>query len=261
MPRFAPPWLAAIPRLALFALVALALLLGTGLLFATGLNIVHGGGVDGSTNLSVGLVCALIVWVFVAAFHLRKETLAVPAPDRERFLHDARLLLTEMGYDVQARGPFELSTRPRFQALLFGGGIQIALTKSHARLIGPKVCVELLRNRLRVLSHLGVVQHALRAQHRLSETLIKRAELRLRFKAEDFAEVRTNVIEVLQETADVVCDLHLLAQSDVGIPESTLEFDIKQWLVQKGIETTLHKHFIQLHRPLGNAEDALESAV
>jgi hypothetical protein len=206
-------------------------------------------------------VCALIVWVFVAAFHLRKETLAVPAPDRERFLHDARLLLTEMGYDVKTRGPFNLSTRPRFQSLLFGGGIQIALAKNDARLTGPKVCVELLRNRLRVLSHLGVVQQALREQHRLSETLIKRAELRLRVKVEDLDEVRTNVIEVLQETADVVCERHLLAQSDVGIPESTLEFDIKQWLMQKGIETTMHKHFVQLHRPLSNAEVPLESAV
>jgi hypothetical protein len=78
---------------------------------------------------------------------------------------------------------------------------------------------------------------------------------------EDLDEVRTNVIEVLQETADVVCELHLLAQSDVGIPESTLEFDIKQWLMQKGIETTMHKHFVQLHRPLSNAEVPLESAV
>jgi hypothetical protein len=261
MSRSAPTWLTAVVRLALFSLIALALLLGTGLLCAAALNVLHGGGIVGKTNLAIGLVCGLIVWMFIAAFHLRKETLAVAAPDRERFLDNAKLLLTEMGYEVKTRGPFDLSTRPRFQSLLFGSGIQVALTENHAHLTGPKVCVELLRNRLRVLSHLGIVQQALRGHHRSNETLIKRAELRLRIKVEDLAEVRTNVIEVLQETANVVCELHLLAQSDAGIPESTLEFQIRHWLEKKGIEAALHKHFIQLHRPLSNSDVALESAV
>jgi hypothetical protein len=230
-------------------------------LFAAGLNLIHGGGIVGPTNVSVGLVCSLIVWVFVAAFHLRKESLVMPAPDPERFLQNAKLLLTEMGYDVKSRGRSALSTRPRFQSLLFGSGIQVTLTQHQAHVAGPKVCVEFLRHRLRVLSHLGLVQQALREQHRLTETLIKRAELRLRVKVEDLAAVQTNVIEVLQETANVVCELHLLVQSEVGIPESTLEFQIKQWLDEKGIETTLHKHFVQLHRPMTNAEVALDSAI
>jgi hypothetical protein len=154
-----------------------------------------------------------------------------------------------------------LSTRPRFHSLLFGGSVQIMVRCGQAQLTGPKVCVEMLRNRLRVQSHLGVLQQALREPHRHTETLIKRAELRLRIKPEDFDAVRANVIDVLQESADVVCDLNLLAQSDRGIPESVLEFQIAEWLAQQGIDTAMHKHFIQLHRPLTGSDISLNDAV
>jgi hypothetical protein len=53
----------------------------------------------------------------------------------------------------------------------------------------------------------------------------------------------------------------LLAQSDVGIPESTLDFQIKRWLDRKGIEATLHKNFLQLHRPASDPDVVLEGAV
>jgi hypothetical protein len=261
MSRPTPNWFGSVLRLSLFSLLALVVLLGTGLLFAGALAVVNGGGVANPGNLSVGLVCGLISWLFVAAFHLRKETIAIPATDPERFVQNARLLLTEMGYEVKSRGQLQLSTRPRFHSLLFGSGIQVELDGAGAHLTGPKVCVEVLRNRLRILSHLGVVRQALLDPHRHSETLIKRAELRLRVTPEQFEAVRTNVIDVLQATADVLCDVHLLAQSDIGIPESTLEFQIKQWLDEMGIEATVHKHFIQLHRPLSNTEIILEDAV
>lgn len=261
MSRPTPNWLGAVARLSVLLLLALVVLLGTGLLFAAAVALVNGGGVVSPGNLSVGLVCGLISWLFVAAFHLRKETVNVPAADPERFLQNARLLLTEMGYEVKSRNVRQLSTRPRFHSLLFGSGIQVDMAGARAHLTGPKVCVEMLRNRLRILSHLGVVQQALREPHRHTETLIKRAELRLRVTPEQLDEVRTNVIDVLQITADVVCDVHLLAQSDIGIPESTLEFQIKQWLDQKGIEATLHKHFVQLHRPMSNTEVVLGDAV
>jgi hypothetical protein len=260
MPR-SPSWLAVGVRLFFLSLLALVVLLGTGLLFAGLLALVEGGSIGSSTNLSIGLVCGLIAWLFVAVFHLRKETLTVPAPDGDRLLDYARLLLTEMGYEVQTPAARQLSTRPRFQSLLFGGGIQVGLQGAQAQLSGPKVCVELLRNRIRFLSHLGIVQQALREPHRGTERLIKRVEMRIRVKAADLAEVRTNVIDVLQKHADVVCEVHLLAQSEVGIPESVLDCQVKHALNQKGIESTLHKHFVQLHRPLSNGEVVVGEAV
>jgi hypothetical protein len=261
MSRLAPSWFAASFRFALVLLFTLAVLLGTSLLCASAVALMRATPLLGPGNLSVGLCCGLIVWLFIAAFHLRKETLMLPAPEPKRFLQNARIILTEMGYEVTTPSPHLLSTQPRFHSLLFGGGVQLSLKSGQAQLTGPKMCVELLRNRLRVQSHLGLVHQALRGQHRHTETLIKRAELRLRVKPEEFEAVRANVVEVLQESAEVVCEVHLLAQSDTGIPESVLEFQVNEWLAQQGIEATMHKHFIQLHRPLSSGDIVLDNVV
>jgi hypothetical protein len=254
-------WFAAAFRFVLVLGVTLAVLLGTSLLCAIAAAIVRDTPVLSPSNVSLGLCCGLIVWLFVAIFHVRKETVSLPAPEPKRFLHNARILLTEMGYEVAPRGPHLLSTRPRFHSLLFGGAVQVSLKCGQAHLSGPKLCVEMLRNRLRVQSHLGQLQQTLREQHRHTETLIKRVELRLRVKPEDLTLVRTNVIGVLEESAEVVCELHLLAQSETGIAESVLEFQIGEWLAQQGIEATMHKHFIQLHRPLTGSDLMLGDAV
>ncbi len=247
-------------RLCLLALLALTVLLGTSLLCAAGVSLFHDAGFATPGNLTTGLLCALVVWLFVTVFHLRHETVTVPAADGERFLQSARLLLNEMGYVVSARGPLELSTRPRFHALLLGGGIHVRLNGTRARLTGPKVCIELLRNRLRFRAHLGRVLQTLR-ESIPGERLIKRAELRLRVTPEQLNAIRANVIDVLRSTADVVCEVHLLAQSDLGIPESTLEFQVGRWLEQQGIDATVHKHFIQLHRPRGDSDTAVGMAL
>jgi hypothetical protein len=257
MPRLIPSWLVAAVRFGLLALLAVTTLLGTSLLCGIVLGLIQGNDTITPGNLSIGLICGLIVWLFIATFHLRREMVTLPAPEGDRFLKRARLLLTEMGYEVTARGPQRLSTRPRFQSLLFGDGVQVAVKGSVAQVIGPKLCVELLRNRLRIQSHLGIVQQALREPHRHTETLIKRVELRLRVKPDDLPPIRTNVIEVLEATGTVVCELHLLVQSETGIPENVLEFQVAEWLQQKGIDAKIHKHFIQLHRPLSSGEIVL----
>jgi hypothetical protein len=248
-------------RLFGLALLALAVLLGTSLLCAYGLTLIWGGPIITPTNLSVGSICGLVVWLFVAAFHLRKETLSLPAPDRERFLHSARLLLTEMGYEVTSRAPQQLSTRPRFHSLLAGGAMHVACTGPSARISGPKLCVEVLRNRLRIQSHLRSVQETLRDHPRQAEALIKRAELRLQVKPEDLAAVKSNVVDVLKASADVSCELQLHVQSDTGIPESTLDVEVGQWLMEQGIKARLQKHFVQLHRPPSNPQLILGEVV
>jgi hypothetical protein len=257
MSRHAPPWLLAAVRFTLVELIAVALLLGTTLVCALPPSLLTGGPFLTPMNLTIGLICSLIAWLFIAAFHLRRETVTLLVPEREQFLHHGRLLLTEMGYEVTARGPLQVSTRPRFQSLLFGGGVQVVVTGTHGHLVGPKVCVEILRSRLRVQSHLARCHEALR-DSRCTETLVKRAELKLRVKPADLPTVQANVIEVLRSHGEVICDLHLLAQSETGIPESVLDFQVSQWLEQQKIDATLHKHFVQLHRPLSNGEIALD---
>ena len=55
--------------------------------------------------------------------------------------------------------------------------------------------------------------------------------------------------------------MSLLAQSERGIPESTLDFQIDRWLEQNASQVDVHKHFIQLHKPLSSGEIALPDAV
>jgi hypothetical protein len=253
-----PVWLVAVVRFCLLALLAVATLLGTSLLCGIVLGLVQGSDTITPGNLSVGLICGLIVWLFVATFHLRKEVVTLPAADGGRFLKHARLILTEMGYEVTARSAQEVTTQPRFQSLLFGDGVHVTIKGSQAQLSGPKLNVERLRNRLRIQAHLGIVRQVLRDPHRYSQTLIKRAELHLRARPEDLPAIQANVIDVLQTSASVICEMHLLVQSETGIPESVLEFQIAEWLQQKGIESKLHKHFIQLHRPLSSGDVVLD---
>jgi len=261
MNRSTPSFVFGTFRLVVLSLLALALLLGTGLLFAAVLSLVNDDGIVSSRNLSVGLVCGLIGWLFAAVFHLRRETVAIAVRDREHFVPTAKLLLAEMGYDVTLRNPKQLSTRPRFHSLLLGGGIEVLLDATYAHLTGPKLCVELLRHRLRVSAHLGLVQQSLREKSRITEKLVKRAELRLRIKPHLLAELQTNVVDVLMAKSDVVCEVSLLAQSERGIPESTLDFQIDRWLEQNASQVDVHKHFIQLHKPLSSGEIALPDAV
>src|SRR2546423_649009 len=105
MARLAPSWFAAAFRFALVLLFTLAVLLGTSLVCAIIAAMIRDMPVLGPGNASVGLSCSLIAWLFIAVFHLRKETVSLPAPEPKRFLHNARILLTEMGYDVTSRGP------------------------------------------------------------------------------------------------------------------------------------------------------------
>src|SRR4051812_40636208 len=100
-------WLAA---LFASALLALSLLLAGLLAWGRGEEFVHAG------SLIAGLACSLIVCLFVAAFHLRTETLDVPVHDPARFGRDVRLLLREMGYEILTRTTARIQTRPGFHA-------------------------------------------------------------------------------------------------------------------------------------------------
>ena len=46
--------------------------------------------------------------------------------------------------------------------------------------------------------------------------------------------------------AEVVCDIHLLAHSEAGIKESTVELHLRPWLDQQGIVAEISKNHVQL---------------
>jgi hypothetical protein len=57
--------------------------------------------------------------------------------------------------------------------------------------------------------------------------------------------VRKNVIDVLEKDGDVVCELNLLVQSEKGIREDTVDFQVREWLEQQHIACDIHKGVVQ----------------
>src|SRR5262249_51925399 len=92
----------------------------------------------------------------------------------------------------------------------------------------------------------------LQEHRKFTENLIKRVELRLRLGPDQFEAVRKNIIEFLQQDAEVVCELNLLVQGENGIREDILEFRIREWLHREGIHCEIHKdlaHFAETVPP------------
>jgi hypothetical protein len=232
-------------RFILLSLAALSLLAGVSVASAALSAWWRDGGWLEPTNLWVGLVCGLVASLFVAVFHLRKESSTLAVGSHEQFLGDAQRLLREMGYEVTSRRADFLDTRPGFHAILFGPGVQVALEAGHARITGPKYSVERLRMNLRMRQQLSRVQHAL-VKNQANEPKLKRVELKMRVTPEQLAQVQTHVLASLAKEADVVCEVSVLAQSDEGIRQSTVEVQVRDWLDRQGIPCELHKDFIKI---------------
>ena len=245
MTRPSPSLATGIFRFLLVALLAIVLLIGTTLLISFFIAWTRGGSWDSPQYVSIGLVCGLIAWLFVAAFHLRRETQSMAFAQRDQFLAKAKTVLQEMGYALTSQQKDALTFRPRFHSYLFGGGIYLAVENHEACLTGPKVSLEIFRRCFRLLNHVQRVQLYLQDHRKFTDNAIKRVELQLRLRPDQFEAVKTNVIELLQREGTVVCDLNVLVQSDRGIRENMLEFQIREWLEQQGIACDIHKDLVQ----------------
>jgi hypothetical protein len=200
---------------------------------------------DQPANLVTGLCCGLISCLFVAVFLLRHETQTLPISQREPFLMEARTILHGMGYELTAQMPEDWTFRPCFHSFLFGGSIRITFKGQLAQVTGPRMSLDIFRRLYRLQHHVQRVQQVLHESRRFTENLLKRAELRLRLTPDQFTAVRRNVIEVLEQDGEVVCELHLLVQSDKGIRENDLEFQIREWLEENHISCDIHKDIVQ----------------
>ena len=232
-------------RFLLVSLLTIVLLIGTTLLIAFSIAWLRDGDWNSPQYLSIGMVCGLIVWLFVAVFHLRRETQSMPFSQRDQFIAKTKSVLQEMGYALTSQHAGTLTFRPRFHSYLFGGRIQLAFEGQEARLTGPKVSLEIFRRCFRVLNHVRRVQLYLQEHRKFTDNVIKRVELRLRLDPDQLQAVRKNIIGLLEKEADVVCELNLLVQSDKGIREDLLEFQVREWLQQQGIDCDIHKDLVQ----------------
>jgi hypothetical protein len=135
----------------------------------------------GATHGAVplGTLCGLIIWLFVFAFHFRRERAILLYSDREVFLAQLRGELSELGYETggSAQGPSVY--RPGFLALLAGGAVRVDLAEGSATLTGPKLCLERVRKRLRLNNHVRKARDSSLTIRRIRpdlKTLAKEAE-------------------------------------------------------------------------------------
>jgi hypothetical protein len=232
-------------RFILVVLLASVLQIGTALLIASAIAWLWDGVWNAPQVLGIGSTCALIFWLFVAVFHLRRETQLTQFAQREPFVAKLKTVLQEMGYVLSSQRDQTLMFRPRFHSYLFGGGIQVDVGVQEAKLTGPKVSLEIFRRCFRLLKHVQRVQVYLQDQRKFTDNVIKRVELRARPRPDQLEAVRKNIIEPLQKDAKVVCELNLLVQSEKGIRESTLEFQVREWFEEHNIPVEIHKDLVQ----------------
>ena len=238
-------------RVGLWLVLFIGILLGTTLLASWFVTLVHGGDSAESSQLSAGLIVTLIILLVVAVFHLRKTSTTLTFTNRREFVHALNAVLPTMGYQVVSHTQDSLATRPTFQAILLGGGIQVAFKGAQAKCSGPKMSLEIFRSRMRAYSHIQHVQQSLSdSKCRQAERFLKRLELNVRLNTvEQLTAFQKEVAEVLANESKVVMEIKLLANSEYGIHETTLETEIRPWLEQQKIANEIHKDYIQWLNP------------
>jgi len=233
----------AVFRFVLVALIAFVALVGSTILVAA--LVAWPQDEPWDSSLYLGFVCSMIFWLFVVVFHLRRETQNMAFSQKDQYVAKAKTVLQEMGYYLSSQNADTFTFRPRFQSYLFGGSIQLTLHDQEAKVTGPKVALEIFRRCFRLLNHVQRVQLYLQEHRRFTENVIKRVELQLRIRPEQFEAVRNHIIALLQKDGKVICELSLLVQSEKGIRETTLDFQVREWLEQQGIDFDIHKDIVQ----------------
>jgi hypothetical protein len=240
-------------RLARSPLVVLRIGLLTALLLLTVAGVVllvtvllawgRGEAVPPAAAVSAGVICALATSLFVAVFHLRRETISLPVDDAPAFARRLRTHLEELGYVVATVADGRVVGRPSFHALLFGGRVQARIEHGTARLTGPRVYVEILRKRLRLHTHLERVPSTLALlRHRHGEHMLKAAEIRLEVPGELLAAIYREIAAVLdREGASIRCELTVHATSVNGLRDQVLETSIHEWLKEQQVPVEIHK--------------------
>ena len=245
-PSRPPSASAMLVRVAVLTFPVLLIFTATVLPLALLLTRMPGASTGVSDNLSLAVLCGLVVWLFLAIFHIRTETVRLPVADRGTFLRRIVPLLEDLGYEVTPQGVAGVVSRPGFRALLLGGSVQVQVEGDTARVVGPKVFVEVLRRRLRMQSYMDRAQQPARdGRHRPAERLLKRVELSVRLEGGQTTATYDEIAQALAaEGAEVVCELHILAQSPEGIRETAVE-DLREALARRGVTPEIRKDFPQ----------------
>ena len=232
-------WCGSAAQILVLAFVFLVLFGGTALVLAFFLSWIQGAPFGIGANWYIGMICGLIAWMFVAVFHFRKESIQLPVNDREAFGQQVRAVLGDLGYDLAKDSPEQMQFRPAFQSHLLGGGVNVSIEGQQAKISGPKVSMEVVRNRMRFQNHLKKV--AIEERKPQAERIVKRVQLSFRVPHERWQEVGEEVVKRLAGAGDVVCQVNLSVQNEKGLSDTAVEGQVRQWLEQQGMAADIHK--------------------
>ncbi len=195
-------------------------------------------------NSLPAVICGLIASLFVVVFHVKKETTFVPFKNRQDFQAMCKVVLNDLGYEVAAKSDDVLVSWPSFRGLLLGGRIHIKSFASEGRIdraqgirgnsSQPATASQpYCRRRTNLRNTRGV---------RTAERRLKRIQISLRVAPSQWQEVGRSVVQKLADKgAEVICEMHLMAQCDGGIRESVIEGPIRDWLHREQIHAEIHK--------------------
>lgn len=202
-------------------------------------------------NLPLALLCAVIAWTFVIVFHFGKDTIHLPIPPQTKiFLNRAKRVLLELGYDIDDQADGTLETKGTFQLAFLCRGLRVQCVDRIAHISGPKLWVEIVRRRLRVQNFLAEAQQSnLELSRRGGGRLLQRVQIQMRVPPKDLQEIAQTVVSTLTREAEVVCEISLMAQSDKGIRDATIEQQLRPFLAEHGIQATIHKDLARLPDP------------
>jgi hypothetical protein len=241
-----PVWvvLLSVPIVAAFALTAL--------LFARMAAVLRMEEPPVGRALLLGVLCGLIAWLFVAVFHIRRESLRLPFGDARAFRDHLRTELEGMGYKGSSASSKVSWFTPRGTSLLIGGAIRVQWGNGTATVTGPRVFLEILRNRLRMDDYIDSVRKSVaQSWVRRGRHLLKRVEVKLRVPPERWQDVYRDVIEVLaHDGAEVVCEVSILAQSDLGIVKNTVEMVVRDRLRQNHLDADIRAETLHRGEPV-----------
>src|SRR4051812_19183313 len=99
-------------RVAFLTFPVLLLFTATVLPLALVLTWVPGASAGVADNLLLAALCGLVVWMFLAIFHIGTGTVRLPVNDRRQFALRLIPILEELGYEVVRQGDSRLIARP-----------------------------------------------------------------------------------------------------------------------------------------------------
>lgn len=207
-------------------------------------------------SILVGLLCALVLWLFVAIFHFKGETVRIPFNNREATVERLKTHLQEYGYDLREESEAALAFTPSFRSLLFGGGVRVEVESQEIVATGPKVYMERLQHRLRLSRSIDKVQKTFHDSRNLDlakarsllpgERRLKEVRIQLQVPGKLLPDIYGDVVTtLLQEGADVRCSVAITAQSEQGIGDQAIELRIRQALKRRGLEADIQKEALQ----------------